>query len=97
MDGLDSRGSTVKKCQRIGRIPNDFGIRIITTHDLSRLWRECRAFVSSLQGDGRGGPFTQGGARRLRCLALPWANLHCPFGSRSPSDRIRDTRLAARV
>jgi hypothetical protein len=26
-------------------------------------------------------PFTQGGARRLRRLALPWANLFCPFGA----------------
>jgi hypothetical protein len=47
-----------------------------------RLCRVCRAFVSPLQGDGRAGvPFTQGGARRLRRLALPWANLFCPFGA----------------
>jgi hypothetical protein len=26
-------------------------------------------------------PLTQGGARRLRRLALPWANLFCPFGA----------------
>jgi hypothetical protein len=31
--------------------------------------------------DVRGGTFTQGGARRLRRLALPWANLFCPFGA----------------
>jgi hypothetical protein len=42
----------------------------------------CGAFVSPLQGDERGvGPFTQGGARQLRRLALPWANLFCPFGA----------------
>ena len=29
----------------------------------------------------RGWPFTQGGALRLRRVALPWANLFCPFGA----------------
>ena len=28
-----------------------------------------------------GWPLTQGGARRLRRVALPWANLFCPFGA----------------
>ena len=32
--------------------------------------------------DVRGWPLTQGGARRQRRLALPWANLFCPFGQR---------------
>ncbi len=45
---------------------------------MARLSRVC------LAPSGRrtwGGPFTQGGARRLRRLALPWANLFCPFGA----------------
>jgi hypothetical protein len=76
--GLDEQN----ECQRIGRVSCDSDIRIISTHDFVRLWRVCRAFVLPLQGDGRaGGPLTQGGARRLRRLALPWANLFCPFGA----------------
>jgi hypothetical protein len=31
--------------------------------------------------DVPGAPFTQGGARRLRRLALPWAKLFSPFGA----------------
>ena len=48
--------------------------------------RVCGAFVAHLSRpfratDVRGWPLTQGGARRLRRLALPWANLFCPFGA----------------
>jgi hypothetical protein len=47
--------------------------------------RDWRPFVSPLQGDGHGGgrlpPFIQGGAPRLRRVALPWANLFFPFGA----------------
>ena len=48
--------------------------------------RVCDAFVAHLPRSFRathvrGWPFTQGGARRLRRLALPWANLFCPFGA----------------
>ena len=42
----------------------------------AHLFRPFRA--TDVRGEG---PFTQGGARRLRRLALPWANLFCPFGA----------------
>ena len=58
----------------------------MSTHDFMRLCRVCVAFVADLfcpfrATDVQGWPFTQGGARRLRRLALPWANLFCPFGA----------------
>jgi hypothetical protein len=42
--------------------------------------------------DVGGGPFTQGGARRLRRLALPWANMFCPFGAWVVHDARRSLR-----
>jgi hypothetical protein len=53
---------------------------------VAHLWLICGSFVAHLSRpfratDVRGWPFTQGGAPRLRCLALPWANLFCPFGA----------------
>jgi hypothetical protein len=52
--------------------------------------RICRAylFCPFRATDVGGGPPTQGGARRLRRLALPWANLFCPFGARAVSWRM---------
>jgi hypothetical protein len=38
-----------------------------------------RPFRATDLGGGR--PLTQGDVRRLRRLALPWANLFCPFGA----------------
>ena len=61
----------------------------------------------------QGWPLTQGGARRLRRVALPWANLFCPFGAgrfldawpvsaglvvlRAPADVIRTAKMQERA
>jgi hypothetical protein len=80
MNGLDSRASTGKNESATLRLIAAFGrFRRTVSH-------VCGAFVAHLfrpfrATDVGGGPFTQGGARRLRRLALPWANLFCPFGA----------------
>ena len=70
------------ECQRIGYVPRDVGIGTFSTHGfanfLTRSLRLSRPFRAT---DVRGWPFTQGGAPRLRRVALPWANLFCPFGA----------------
>ena len=68
----------LRRAKRNGRVPRDSGIRIIS--------RQIRAFIMQLFRPFRaryvrGWQITQGGARRLRRLALPWANLFCPFGA----------------
>ena len=65
------------------------GLRSVSFRHLGHFDERFMALVSHFSRicfapSGRrtwGGPFTQGGARRLRRLALPWANLFCPFGA----------------
>jgi hypothetical protein len=76
----------LQRAKRIGHVPRDAGIRIISTRGFSRLWHVCGTFVAHLsrpftETDVWGWPFTQGGAPRLRRVALPWANLFCPFAA----------------
>ena len=83
MDGLDSRASMGKT-----HANESATLRVIPAFESFRRTISCvyGAFVTHLSRpfratDVRGGPLTQGGARRLRRLALPWANLFCPFGA----------------
>ena len=83
MDGLDSRASTGKTNGNESIV-----FRVIPAFGSFRrtVSRVCGAFLVHLfrpfrATDVGGAPFTQGGARRLRRLALPWAKLFCPFGA----------------
>jgi len=65
----------------MSRVTSTFGsfrhsVSCVYGADMAHLSRPFRAT------DARRWPFTQGGARRLRRLALPWANMFCPFGAR---------------
>ncbi len=83
MDGLDSRPAAVETNGNESVV-----FRVIPAFKSFRrtIYRVCGPFVAHLFCPFRatacgGGPFTQGGARRLRRLALPWAKLFCPFGA----------------
>jgi hypothetical protein len=83
----------LRRAKRIGHVPRDVGIRIISTLGFSRVWWVCGAFVAHLSRpfgatDVRGWPFSQGGAPRLRLVALPWASLFCPSGRSEKGTRI---------
>jgi hypothetical protein len=73
--GLD--GQNVSATSRVIQAFGSFRRTISCVYGafVARLFRPFRA------KDVQGWPFTQGGARRLRRLALPWANLFCPFGA----------------
>jgi hypothetical protein len=89
MDGLDSRpaaGETTGNESVVFRVISAFkSIRRM-------IYRICGAIFAYLfcpfrATDVWGWLLTQGGARRLRRLALPWAKLFCPFGARAVSWR----------
>jgi len=79
MDGLNSRAFDEQNESATFRETSAFGS---FRRSVSRV---CVAFVAYLScpfraTDVRGWPYTLGGALRLRRVALPWANLFCPFG-----------------
>ena len=79
MDGLNSRAFDGQIESAKSRVRSAFGS---FRRSVSRV---CVAFVAYLScpfraTDVRGWPYTLGGALRLRRVALPWANLFCPFG-----------------
>ena len=91
MDGLDSRPAAGET----NGGDDSVVFRVISAFESTRrmIYRVCGPFVAHLYCPFRatnvcGWPRTQGGARRLRRLALPWANLFCPFGARAVSWRM---------
>jgi hypothetical protein len=66
-----------RRANRIGHVPREIGIRIISPLGFSRLWRVCRVFVSPRQGDGRGGVGRLPRAALRGCAASLCPGLTC--------------------